>query len=156
MRSSKPQELAAKIAQASGGIFEEDEFDEEDEGDETRTTTTRTKMRTNRGAAGRGSASIGGRARWPGLRYSEAPVQRPETGGLERLDPGTLENKNDLELHTSPRLNILEPSIMATRTIPCPRRSQPPQRASRVKSRSRTSSPGGAWRQAACAGRQAA
>src|SRR5438876_2339582 len=34
MRSSKPQELAAKIAQAERGIFEEDEFDEEDEGDE--------------------------------------------------------------------------------------------------------------------------
>src|SRR5205807_8798407 len=34
MRSSKPQELAAKIAQAERGIFEEEEFDEEDEGEE--------------------------------------------------------------------------------------------------------------------------
>src|SRR5205809_5314262 len=34
MRSSKPQELAAKIAQAERGIFEEEDFDEEDEGDE--------------------------------------------------------------------------------------------------------------------------
>jgi twitching motility protein PilT len=34
MRSSKPQELAAKISQAERGIFEEEEFDEEEDEDE--------------------------------------------------------------------------------------------------------------------------